>query len=99
MLVESSFILLLSLARYNMHALNMYHHLAILEDEERERRRALRVERVLIRHRGIYRIADAEFKVNFRISKHTFERILLELTPHLAAMRRTDGISIETKVS
>jgi len=49
---------------------------------EREDSRRLRIERVLIRQRTVYRLSDEEFRINFRISKHIFERILHELTPH-----------------
>lgn len=48
------------------------------EYENRRRSRQLRIERVLIRQRNIYRLSDGEFKNNFRICKHTFERILHE---------------------
>ena len=82
-----------------MNALNVNQHIVAVEDEEHERRRQLRIERVLLCQRSVYRVSDSEFKVNFRISKHTFERLLLELAPHLAARQRIDGISIETKVS
>lgn len=68
------------------------------ELENRRRMRQLRIERVLIRQRSIYWLSDGEFKNNFRIGKHTFERILHELTPHLTNMNRSDGISVEKKV-
>lgn len=65
---------------------------------EREDSRRLRIERVLIRQRTVYRLSDEEFRTNFRISKHTFERILHELTPHLIGKLRSDGICVEKKV-
>jgi len=40
---------------------------------EREDGRRLRIERVLIRQRTVYRLSDKEFRTNCRIiSKHTF---------------------------
>jgi len=65
---------------------------------EREDSRRLRIERVLIRQQTVYRLSDEEFCTNFRICKHTFERILHELITHLTDTLRSDGICVEKKV-
>lgn len=65
---------------------------------EREDSRHLRIERVLIRQRTVYPLSDEQFRTNFRISKHTFKRILHELTPQLFGKLRSDGICVEKKL-
>lgn len=59
----------------------------------------LKVERLLSRSRSIFNLPDIEFRNSYRVNKATLERIIQELTPFLKKNCRSDGISIETKVT
>lgn len=58
----------------------------------------LKVQRLLGRSNSVYNLPDSEFRKSYRVNKATFERIIQELTPFLKINRRSDGISVESKV-
>ncbi|CAI6366825.1 unnamed protein product [Macrosiphum euphorbiae] len=67
--------------------------------EQRTLCATLKIERLLSRSRSIYNLPDIEFRKSYRMNKATLERIIVELTPFLKINRRSDGISVESKVS
>ncbi|XP_029348450.1 putative nuclease HARBI1 [Acyrthosiphon pisum] len=67
--------------------------------EQRTLCATLKIERLLSRSRSIYNLPDIEFRKSYRMNKATLERIIEELTPFLKINRRSDGISVESKVS
>jgi len=70
----------------------------IFQETEYERRRMLRLERLRLRSKSIFRLPDEEFRKMFRMNKTTFAELMHELTPHMRDSQRSDGISTEIKV-
>lgn len=66
--------------------------------EQRTLCATLKIERLLSRSRSIYNLPDIEFRKSYRMNKATLEHIIEELTPFLKINRRSDGISVESKV-
>lgn len=71
-----------------------------IEHEQEQRRlcTTLRLHRVLGRQRSVFSLPDNEFRYSYRVNKATLLQIVEVLTPFMKMNRRSDGISIETKV-
>lgn len=67
--------------------------------EQGKLRLKLKLERLYSRSRNIYNLPDTEFRNSFRVNKATLNHIIQELTPFLKSNCRSDGISVETKVT
>lgn len=68
------------------------------EEEQRNLCLTLKLDRLSSRSKSVFNLPDNEFRNLFRVNKAAIKRVILELTPFLKSNRRSDGISIETKV-
>lgn len=90
-----------------MNNVNLFNMRLLLDEEiqeiehDNEQRRlcaTLKLGRILSRSNSIFDLPDVEFHNSYRVNKITLHRIIEELTPFLKMNRRSDGISVESKV-
>lgn len=68
----------------------------IVEAEDEERRRTLRMERRHLRdHSNVFELPNAEFRKCFRLNKDLVRQLIEELTPHMNSGQRNTKVPIE----